>query len=224
MVIVLNGTQRQEKQEYFDRLFSLRHQIFVKGRGWALPSVQGPLEIDQYDVDEAVYFFDLDDNDEIRGSVRMTPTDRCSLLADYFPHLIENGSSPRSPLIYEATRYIVLPARSNPTGIRLGKARLINAVVEWCLGMKLSHLQAVVDTATLSSFVEMTHRTMPLGLSYPYGGGRGAPGGGECVAFRWPITHAVLDDVRVYGGLDRAQWTLPDPAGRAAMPSQPVLH
>jgi hypothetical protein len=49
----------------------------------------------------------------------------------------------------------------------------------------------------------MTPQTIPLGLSHPYGGGRKTPGGGECMAIRWPISRQVLDDIRAYGGLDR---------------------
>ena len=81
-------------------------------------------------------------------------------------------------------------------GNRAAKTRLLIGVMEWCLGKKLSHLQTVIDSGTLSSFVEITPRTIPLGLSHPYGGGKSAPGGGECMAFRWPITLEVLEDVR----------------------------
>jgi acyl-homoserine lactone synthase len=203
--MVLQGRQRSKFQYYFDQLFRLRHQVFVKERGWSLPSVSRDQEIDQYDVDDAVYFFDLDDDDVIHGSVRMTPTDRHSLLADYFPHLIENGESPRSPAIYEATRYLVLPPRRNRDDVRIAKTRLVRAVVEWCLQQKLTHLQAVVDISTFSTFVEMNPLTMPLGLPHPYAGGKSAPGGGDCIAFRWPITLEVLEHVRTYGGFSAGQ-------------------
>jgi acyl-homoserine lactone synthase len=202
MVIVLEGSERRRYHKYFDQLFRLRHQIFVKGRGWSLPSVND-CEIDQYDVDDAVYLLDLNDEDVIQGSVRMTPSEKCSLLADYFPHLVENGESPRSSRVYECTRYIVLPAQKSREANRAAKARLLGAAVEWSLHRGLSYLQTVIDSVTLSSFVEMTPQTIPLGLSHPYGGGRKTPGGGECMAIRWPISRQVLDDILAYGGLDR---------------------
>jgi acyl-homoserine lactone synthase len=202
MVIVLEGRERRRHKEYFDQLFRLRHRIFVKGRGWSLPSVND-CEIDQYDVADAVYLLDLNDEDVIQGSVRMTPSERCSLLADYFPHLVENGESPRSPRVYECTRYIVLPAQKSREANRAAKARLLGAAVEWSLNHGLTYLQTVIDSVTLSSFVEMTPQTIPLGLSHPYGGGRKTPGGGECMAIRWPISQQVLDDILAYGGLDR---------------------
>jgi acyl-homoserine lactone synthase len=199
MVLVLMGSQRSQYPEYFEQLFKLRHKIFVKGRGWSLPSLAGSREMDQYDTDESAYFFDINESGAIEGSVRMTPTVKYSLLADYFPHLVENGLNPRSPDIYEATRYIVLPAERTRDTIRQAKVRLLIGVMEWCLSKKLAFLQTVIDSGTLSSFVEITPRTIPLGLFHPYGGGKGTPGGGECMAFRWPITLEVLEDVRAYG-------------------------
>ncbi len=201
MVIILKGSDRARSPDYFDQMFSLRHRVFVTGRGWSLPSFNGR-EIDQYDVDDAVYFLDINDEEVIEGSVRLTPTEQSSLLADYYPHLIENGDAPRSPHIYEATRYIVLPVQKNRDRNRLGKTRLIGAMLEWCLVKKLSFIQMVIDTTMLSSFVEMTMQTIPLGLSHPYGGGRSAPGGGECMAIRWPITDQVLNDILEYGNLN----------------------
>lgn len=202
MVTVLLGSQRAQYPEYFDTLFRLRHQVFVQGRGWSLPCLQGR-EMDQYDVDEAVYFFDINDNGVIEGSIRLTPTDKYSLLADYFSHLVENGETPRSKDIYEGTRYIVLPTDKTRAGNRAAKARLLIAVFEWCLSKKLSFLQTVADSGALSSYVEISPRTTPLGLSHPYGGGKGVPGGGECMALRWPITLEVIEDVRAYGGFSR---------------------
>jgi N-acyl-L-homoserine lactone synthetase len=218
MVIVLNGSERRKQPDYFDQLFRLRYQVFVKQRGWPLPAVNR-CEIDQYDDADAVYFLDLDADDRIQGTVRMTPTVKSSLLADCFPHLVENGQPPRSTHVYEATRYIVLPAQKTRDALRAAKGRLLTALLEWCLDRRLSHLQAVVDAAALSSFIEITPRTIPLGLPHPYGGGRGAPGGGECVAFRWPISVQVLDDIRAYSGVGRAASPLGelDPVvGRAA--------
>jgi acyl-homoserine lactone synthase len=103
-----------------------------------------------------------------------------------------------------------LPSQKNREALQLAKGRLLTTLLEWCLDKRLSHLQAVVDAAALSSFIEITPQTIPLGLAHPYGGGRGAPGGGECVAFRWPISLQVLDDVRAYGGLDQQGRTFGD--------------
>lgn len=222
MILVLNGSQRAERSDYFDQLFRLRHEIFIKRRGWSLPSVNG-WEIDQYDNDDAVYFLDVDDEDVIRGSIRVTPSMKSSLLADYFPHLVENGAALRAPDIFECTRYIAMAGTKTRQENRAAKSRIISAMLEWSLSKKLSFLQTVIETSTLTSYLELTGLTIPLGLSHPYGGGRRAPGGGECMAIRWPVTLQVLEDVRAYGGLDLPGWT-PAEAKRVGGPPPLTLH
>jgi len=200
MIIVLKGSERSHNVALFEQHFRLRHEIFVRGRGWSLPCANG-LEIDQYDDADAVYFLDLNEEGRIQGSIRITPTVKSSLIADYFPHLIENGESPRSPTIYECTRYIVLPPRKSRDDNRLAKSRIIAAMLEWSLDHGLTFLQTVIDSVALPTYLDLTPLTIPLGLSHPYGGGRETPGGGECMAIRWPICERVLADIRSYGGL-----------------------
>lgn len=200
LVIILKGSDQTKAPDYFDRMFCLRHQVFVTQRGWSLPTRNGR-EIDQYDVDGTIYFIDINDDDVIEGSVRLTPTEEHSLLADYFPHLVESSDTLRSPHIFEATRFIVLPVRKNRDSIRISKARLVGALIEWSLKNELSYIQSVIESTMLSRFLEMSLQTIPLGLSHPYGGGRSAPGGGECMAIRWPVTNQVLADIREFGSL-----------------------
>ena len=200
MVMIIKGKDRAEHPEYFDQLFKLRYKVFVEDRGWSLPTKQG-LEIDQYDDEEAIYFFDINENGIIEGTVRITPTEKSSLTADYFPHLVENGQSPRSDVVYEATRYIVRPFQKSRDLNRAAKSRLLAALTEWCLENDIEAIQAVIDTNTLPTYLELNPDVRPMGLSYPYGGGRTTHGGGDCMAIRWPISHEILEGVRLYGDL-----------------------
>ncbi len=172
--------------------------MFVIRRGWSLPH-RGGYEIDQYDTDDAIYFIHLGDDGSIEMAARMTPTVHSSLMADYFPFLNETGAPTRSPKIYEATRYIVQPRNRSRVYQRQLKSRFLVPLVEWCMDQKHTHLQTVIDKAALPSFVEMTMLTQPLGLSHPFGGGPDVAGGGECMAFRWPITQELLNDLIIYG-------------------------
>jgi acyl-homoserine lactone synthase len=223
MVIVLEGSERRQQAKFFEQLFRLRYELFVKRRGWALPSLHGR-EVDQYDLDDAVYFLDIDDEDSIQGSVRINPSESGSLIADYFPHLIETGGSVRSPNIYEATRLICLPPDKSRQGVRAAKARLLGAMVEWGLRQKLSFIQTVIETPALSGFVEMTAMTIPLGLSHPYGGGKKTPGGGDCMAIRWPVTEQVLEDIRLYGSLSDVGPDWFELADSARQPALSTMH
>jgi N-acyl-L-homoserine lactone synthetase len=200
MLVNLQGVWRPEDDAVRLQLFRLRHKVFVEGRKWSLPS-RNDLDIDQYDCPQAAYFCEIDDDGAVQSHVRLTPTVTHSLMADYFPHLVSDRFTPRDPRIYEATRYIVQPSKKSRQSNRQAKARLLVAMLEWAETKGLSHIQTVIDTATYASFVEMTEATIPLGLSYGYGGGPNTPGGGECMGIRWPVTDRVIHDVRSYGGL-----------------------
>lgn len=206
MVFVFYGHERHQAKGVFDRLFKLRYTTFVVGRGWSLPSRNGR-EIDQYDTDEAVYFVDFDENGNIVAHVRLTPTTKSSLTADYFPHLVENGTDPRGDDVYEATRFIVLPSQTDKSRYRSIKAQLIAATVEWSMSKGVKHLQTVIDAGTLNAYVEMSTSVRPLGLAHPFGGGKGCPGGGNCLVFRLPVTPRLLEELRTYGALtDNPSW------------------
>ena len=201
MTVHLHGADQLTNKEVFNQLFRLRHHIFVEKRQWSLPSTDD-MEIDQYDCPEAVYFFDQEDDGTISAHVRLTPTNKCSLLADYYPHLVENGADPRGDTIWECTRYIVRPSKRSAEKNRRTKSQLIAYMLEWCKSNRITHIQAVTDTLTFPTFVEMTSQTQPLGLSHPFGGGPGVPGGGECMAWRWPVTDEVIADIQRYGECD----------------------
>jgi N-acyl-L-homoserine lactone synthetase len=208
MLYVIEGSQRRQLNYYFDRMFALRHRVFIKELGWNLPISRDEREIDQYDVDEAVYLLEMTDDDVLQGTVRLTPSVSCSLVADYFPHLVENGVPPRSPRVYEATRYVFLPLSKSADENRAAKARLLAGMVEWCFHREIAQIQCVVDMAAFPAWLELVPQTMPLGLPHPYGGGRGAPGGGDCIGFRWPATRHVIEGIRSYGGIEGDSYRL----------------
>lgn len=197
MCIIIRGHEKYKYHDLMEHLFRLRHQIFVEERKWSIPSYNGR-EIDQYDTDEAVYFINLASNGSIEGSVRMTPSLRSSLLADYFPHLVETGEAPRGPAIYEATRYFVRPMIPTRTALRAAKVRLLVPLFEWCLKEQLEQFQAVIDYGALGAFTELSPMTRVLGAPQPFAGGPSAPGGGHCIAARWPVSQAVIDDIKAY--------------------------
>lgn len=201
VITIFRGDQSADFRDLRDRLFKLRYRVFIGQRRWTLPCRLGERDIDQYDVPEAVYFSETNEEGELEAHVRLTPTPTHSLMADYFPHLVMPGMSPRGEGIYEATRYIVLPSRKSRSSNRAAKARILSRMLEWGIETKLRFIQTVIDTATFASFVEMTPETIPLGLSHEFGGGPLVAGGGECMGIRWPVNEKVLADVRAYGGL-----------------------
>lgn len=200
MIITLSGKDREACRTIFDDLFRLRYDVFIEAKHWSLPA-KGRLEIDKYDNDSAQYFYGMDGDGNLVSHVRVSPSLTDSLIADCFPHLIEEPHVARSATVFEGTRYIVQPVTRNRQAMCEAKAELLVAMFEWCRGRGGTDVQVIVETKLLPSFLEMTPEVRPLGLSQPYGGGTGTPGGGEAIAIRCPITSKSISDLMSFGGL-----------------------
>lgn len=201
MVQIIEGKDRGQHQDLFQIMFRARYEAFIVERGWSLPTRRG-LEIDQYDNDRAVYIIDFDDAGHLQGSVRLTPTVTDSLTADYYPHLCDGGAALRDPFVYEGTRFIATPHDKTPHNNRAVKARILGAMTEWAWSVGVRHIQAVIDTVLIRSFMAANSKTFALGPARSYGGGKGVPGGGMCLAVRIPVTERAIDEIRDYGALE----------------------
>lgn len=202
MIFTLTGKDRRAATALFEKLFRLRCQVFRDERGWSIPTHNG-LEFDQYDDLEAKYFFELDDNGSVRSHVRLNPTNQGSLLADYFPHLVDDKYEPRGPNIWEATRFLVLPQPRGREEKRRTEARLFSAMLEWAEVSGVGHIQAVLEKTLYPTFLQIAPQTFPMGLTQPYGGGQDVVGGGEVLAVRCPVNRLAIEEVRIYGGLEQ---------------------
>lgn len=200
MIITMSGKDRTGCKAIFDQLFRLRYEVFVAGMGWSLPTRCG-LEIDQYDNADAQYFYGLDAEGRLISHVRLTPSKTASLIADCFPHLVDGAFDVRSDTVFEGTRYIVKPVERSRRAVRTAKAELLVAMFSWARQQGGTQVQVIVETKLLPTFLEMTPEVRPMGLSKAYGGGCDAPGGGEAIAIRCPITDKVIADLREFGGL-----------------------
>lgn len=219
MVQVIEGKDRPLHTDLFEKLFRARYETFVVNRCWSLPARNG-LEIDQYDTDQAVYFIDIDETGHLQGAVRLTPTLSASLTADYYPHLSDGGTALRDPFVYEGTRYIATPREKTPKNNRIVKARILGAMTEWAWAFGVRHVQTVIDAALLRSFQKVNSQTIALGAAHPYGGGKGVPGGGTCMAIRLPVTERAINEIRIYGALEHS----PAPEPYCYQPAAPELH
>lgn len=201
MVQVIEGRDRARHAKLFETIFRARYETFVVNRCWSLPARNG-LEIDQYDTEQAVYFVDIDETGHLQGAVRLTPTTVASLTADYYPHLSDGGTALRDPFVYEGTRYIASPREKTAESNRVVKARILGAMTEWAWSFGIRHIQTVIDAPLLRSFKKVNSQTFALGSAHPYGGGKGVPGGGTCMAIRLPVTERAITEIRSYGALD----------------------
>ena len=101
---IVTGTSASLNPGLLTGLGRYRHRVFVERLGWQLRSAN-ELEFDQFDRDDTIYVVALDDAGEIVGTARLLPTTQPYLLGDVFPELLDGQPAPRTPDVWELSRF-----------------------------------------------------------------------------------------------------------------------
>ncbi len=94
---------QQQQQQAFNRLLSLRYEVFKKRMGWEIET-QGTLEQDDYDDQNAEYVYAEDGSEQVVGCCRLIPTTGRYMLKDTFPILLGGDAAPCGEKIVELSR------------------------------------------------------------------------------------------------------------------------
>lgn len=91
---------------------SYRYRVFFQKLGWQLHCEAG-LEYDEFDRDDTVYLVAMDEDDgAVIGTARLLPTVRPYLLEKVFPQLLGEQPIPRSPYVWELSRFAAVDFKS----------------------------------------------------------------------------------------------------------------
>lgn len=85
-------------------LDTYRHRVFIEKLGWEMNCEEGR-ERDQFDHHGTIYVVATNDDQEIIGCARLLPTTQPYLLGDVFPQLMGAVPVPRSPEVWELSRF-----------------------------------------------------------------------------------------------------------------------
>jgi acyl-homoserine lactone synthase len=102
MIHLIVGATNPNCRDLLAAIFRLRHEVFVKEKGWKLKSYNG-LEFDQFDTSGTLYLAELDDDGDLVATVRMNAMSGPTLLSEVFADMCQDGV-PRSPDAWELTR------------------------------------------------------------------------------------------------------------------------
>jgi acyl-homoserine lactone synthase len=159
---VVRKDNRHLYERYFDPYFRLRHDIYVKQRKWMDLDRPDGREIDQFDTEDAVYLFCLD-NGQLIGAMRALPTLLPTLMSDIFPYLNIRGEI-RRPDVYELSRIFVIPERRGEHAGPRVEMLLLTAIMEYGISIGLTGFTIVLESWWLPRFERCGWNAHPLGL------------------------------------------------------------
>jgi acyl homoserine lactone synthase len=92
-------------------MFRFRHKVFYERLGWDVGNENG-MERDFYDQLNPIYIVAQNHRNEIEACTRLLPTTGPYMLKNTFPELLRGEEPPHDPLIWELSRFAVLPSNS----------------------------------------------------------------------------------------------------------------
>ena len=108
----VRGTGNALEPEILESLARYRHRVFIEKLGWQLPCMPGE-ERDQFDGPHTIYIAARNEAGAVIGSARLLPTDQPYLLAEVFPQLMGGFPLPRTPRVWELSRFAAVDLAKN---------------------------------------------------------------------------------------------------------------
>jgi acyl-homoserine lactone synthase len=159
MIRVVDSGNRRKFAGILDSQFRLRHDIFVKERGWTEFETDGIYEKDQYDNDSAVYVIAADEAENVAGGFRLYPTTLPHMLVEQFPGLVE-GRIPRQSDMLELTRFAMRKTERRSHHY----FELLLAIQEYGLREGLAGYTSIINTPRIPILQSFGFDIKPLGL------------------------------------------------------------
>ena len=133
--------------------YVLRHKVYVHERGWKDLDRPDGREIDAFDNDDASYLI-WEKANRVLGAARFVPTNKPHLMSEIFPHTATFASVPRTPNVWEITRFFSVhdPKKEVRRNTVIGD--ILCGMFEMGLYYGLSAISVVCDTFFLPRFIE----------------------------------------------------------------------
>ncbi len=145
-----------------EKIWRFRHEQFVERLGWEAIRRSDGLEIDQFDHDRALHLA-LFHEDDVVGYSRLLPTTEPHLLSDIYPQIMNGGTWPRSPDIFEWTRCVVAKGEILINEVPASHI-LMTGVLEFCLVAGISSLIVETHPKLVDLLISTGWQVTKLGL------------------------------------------------------------
>jgi acyl-homoserine lactone synthase len=159
MIEVIHSGNAGQFGDLLDRQFQLRHEVFVRERGWTAFDVDGTHEKDQYDDDAAVYLVAANDAGAVAGGFRLYPTVLPHMLSEHFTQLCDGALIQRRDVL-ELTRFAMRKSERRSRHY----FELLLAIQEYGLMEGLSGFTSVINPLRIPILQGFGLEIEPLGL------------------------------------------------------------
>ncbi len=131
MLDIAQAGQAGKTSLLFD-MHRLRKRVFKDRMGWEVSITPGGLEVDDFDLHNAVYLLALDDEKRVIGNWRLLPADGPTMIRKIWPQFLTSIDMPYDKAIWEASRFAVDSPQGNSEE---GMAQVSRATQELFCGL-----------------------------------------------------------------------------------------
>ncbi|MBF0325596.1 MAG: GNAT family N-acetyltransferase [Alphaproteobacteria bacterium] len=213
IVDLITSQNAASNQGLLREMHRQRHRVFKERMGWDVTSIDGE-ERDEFDRPDAAYLVATGPNGKLVGSWRLLSTEKDYMASTVFRHLFDGAPVPRSPRVWECSRFAVestgYPLTAN--GVDRATGCLLVAIFECAFTYGIEELVTVVDIAV----ARLVHRALDM---HPFWHGQvHRLGNTRAMVERYPVNGEVVHRLRqMYGAptpiiRQFGLWQLPEAA------------
>jgi N-acyl-L-homoserine lactone synthetase len=137
------------KAKYLFDMHRFRTRIFKENMKWNVNVDINGLEIDDFDVPEAVYFLAFDADDRVVGTWRLLPTTIPIMINKVWPEFLNTIEIPSSSKVWEASRFSVNSSkgasREGLAEVNKATKELFYALTKVCLLCGIDEIYTMYD-------------------------------------------------------------------------------
>ncbi|MEM0898801.1 MAG: acyl-homoserine-lactone synthase [Pseudomonadota bacterium] len=161
MILHVETHEREKYAKQLRSYFRLRKKVFVDQLRW-VETTDGDIEFDELDVFPCTYTLYVDKNDEVLAGARLIPTTQMTLLERWFPELLPEDMSFKSPTIWESSRYCI-------DGVRSGK-KLSSGAKRANLAINIGNLDYALRVGITEFITVVEYRLFAMSNTFGMGG------------------------------------------------------
>lgn len=148
MIELVQAGQAGKTELLFD-MHRLRGRVFKDIMDWNVKVNTEGLEVDQFDIPEAVYLLALNTEHRVIGSWRLLPTTGPTMIRDIWPQFLKSLPLPSDPSVWEVSRFAVHVPIEDPkesqrqSQIAIGE--MFCALTEACIATGIHEIYTLYD-------------------------------------------------------------------------------